>query len=221
MELNALVCTLLISCNWSCYWCLIAAINCEKNPCGKNGKCQENVNGKPISCECNAGYIGIPPLCLGMLLITFNIAFSLIMSKMLMNACWELPTVVLMALVSILRVDTFVNVPEDTIATDLFVWVSTLSTTLHENILNKFKLDDNECALGTDTCNENAVCFNTIGSYSCVCKLGYTGDGHSCSGTLSNHEMLVKSINHCCRPWWVQRVQLWNECTMYQFNWVI
>jgi len=37
--------------------------------------------------------------------------------------------------------------------------------------------DVNECTLGTDLCSVNGICTNTIGSYSCACKTGYTGDG--------------------------------------------
>jgi hypothetical protein len=38
-------------------------------------------------------------------------------------------------------------------------------------------LDIDECALKVDTCDVNAVCINTIGSYSCHCKNGYRGSG--------------------------------------------
>ena len=41
-------------------------------------------------------------------------------------------------------------------------------------------IDTNECALDLDTCIENAVCTNTIGSYTCDCVDGYSGDGTSC-----------------------------------------
>ena len=36
--------------------------------------------------------------------------------------------------------------------------------------------DDNECQLLPHACGQQAECFNTIGSYSCVCPAGYTGD---------------------------------------------
>ncbi len=38
-----------------------------------------------------------------------------------------------------------------------------------------------ECALGTDTCDANATCTDTDGSYSCACKPGFIGDGSSCT----------------------------------------
>ena len=43
-------------------------------------------------------------------------------------------------------------------------------------------LDINECEVGTDSCDENADCTNTDGSYTCSCTTGYSGDGMSCTG---------------------------------------
>ena len=41
-----------------------------------------------------------------------------------------------------------------------------------------------ECADDTlNECHENGDCNNTIGSYDCMCTIGYTGDGFNCSGT--------------------------------------
>ena len=47
-----------------------------------------------------------------------------------------------------------------------------------------FHLDVNECVLGTDMCNENATCENTIGSYNCSCNDGFAGDGFNCTGEM-------------------------------------
>ena len=35
------------------------------------------------------------------------------------------------------------------------------------------------------TCDPNANCGNTPGSYNCYCYSGYSGDGFSCTGELS------------------------------------
>ena len=43
-------------------------------------------------------------------------------------------------------------------------------------------IDIDECALGTDTCDEeNADCMDIDGSFSCLCHTGYSGDGFSCT----------------------------------------
>ena len=41
--------------------------------------------------------------------------------------------------------------------------------------------DVDECAAGSDSCDLNATCTNTVGSYSCVCNPGYDGDGVTCT----------------------------------------
>ena len=43
-------------------------------------------------------------------------------------------------------------------------------------------IDIDECAIGTDCCSEEAICNNTKGSFTCMCKEGYTGDGVTCVG---------------------------------------
>ncbi|WP_328700921.1 FG-GAP-like repeat-containing protein [Corallococcus silvisoli] len=41
--------------------------------------------------------------------------------------------------------------------------------------------DIDECAAGTDNCDENATCTNIGGSFTCACKAGYAGDGVTCT----------------------------------------
>ncbi|KAK5985178.1 NIDogen (Basement membrane protein) [Trichostrongylus colubriformis] len=43
--------------------------------------------------------------------------------------------------------------------------------------------DLDECQRGDHTCNRNAVCENTEGSFTCQCRPGYTGDGHHCTSS--------------------------------------
>ena len=49
--------------------------------------------------------------------------------------------------------------------------------------MSLIKIDIDECALNTDNCEHN--CVNTVGSYTCSCKSGYTetSDGIHCTGT--------------------------------------
>lgn len=48
--------------------------------------------------------------------------------------------------------------------------------------------DVDECGLNLHDCNENAICNNTHGSYTCKCKQGYIGDGKKiCMRTCYNN----------------------------------
>lgn len=52
-------------------------------------------------------------------------------------------------------------------------------------ILTTYERSDiDECSTDGHTCDVNARCQNTYGSYNCSCKKGYRGDGRSCSGTF-------------------------------------
>ena len=40
--------------------------------------------------------------------------------------------------------------------------------------------DVDECL--NNPCHSNATCNNTLGSFLCTCKKGFTGDGRNCTG---------------------------------------
>ena len=42
--------------------------------------------------------------------------------------------------------------------------------------------DIDECVKGSSRCDSQAVCINTIGSFKCDCKPGYSGDGFTRRG---------------------------------------
>ena len=44
-----------------------------------------------------------------------------------------------------------------------------------------FYSDIDECTTGAAACDANAICTDTAGSYECVCRSGYSGDGFSCT----------------------------------------
>ena len=44
------------------------------------------------------------------------------------------------------------------------------------------QVDVNECTTDAHSCNVNAYCNNTNGSYNCTCNPGYSGNGISCTG---------------------------------------
>ena len=43
-------------------------------------------------------------------------------------------------------------------------------------------VDIDECSNAGHKCDLNANCTNTVGSHSCSCEDGFTGNGSSCSG---------------------------------------
>lgn len=47
--------------------------------------------------------------------------------------------------------------------------------------------DMDECSNGSHMCSNNADCHNTVGSYRCTCKDGFSGDGFYCSGHTHTH----------------------------------
>ena len=51
--------------------------------------------------------------------------------------------------------------------------------------------DINECARSTDTCHPRAVCRNTKGSFRCICRQGYRGNGRRCTGMIIYVQFLV------------------------------
>ena len=63
--------------------------------------------------------------------------------------------------------------------------------------------DINECGNETlNDCHPNALCNNTIGSYTCTCKDGYSGDGkNSCEGIILNKTTFIVIVNHINLSW--------------------
>ena len=57
--------------------------------------------------------------------------------------------------------------------------------------INWFLLDVNECTFGMHSCDDStrADCINTEGSYECVCKADYIGNGESCIHFGINHSI--------------------------------
>ena len=56
-------------------------------------------------------------------------------------------------------------------------------------------LDEDECLKTPPACDVNANCKNTLGSYLCSCKEGFTGDGNTCQGKWSEKHWLHENIS--------------------------
>ncbi len=51
--------------------------------------------------------------------------------------------------------------------------------------INYHYSDIDECTQLTHNCHQNATCNNVDGSFTCVCKPGYSGDGTICTGKIN------------------------------------
>lgn len=52
-------------------------------------------------------------------------------------------------------------------------------------MINIFVLDMDECGASKSICDVNAECENTLGSFKCLCKTGFTGNGLVCNGKFT------------------------------------
>lgn len=52
-------------------------------------------------------------------------------------------------------------------------------------------IDVQECDVDqSNNCSLNATCNNTVGSYTCTCKGGFSGNGIECKGMKKQNENL-------------------------------
>ena len=60
--------------------------------------------------------------------------------------------------------------------------------------------DSDECNASISVCDVNADCKNTLGSYRCSCRAGFSGDGHTCKGKknfIRKRTFLIKQLCRC------------------------
>lgn len=62
---------------------------------------------------------------------------------------------------------------------------------MHNYTINPSFADIDECLSGNNSCDVNADCSNTVGSYNCSCNIGYTGDGFNCTSKIVKQEYIV------------------------------
>ena len=71
-----------------------------------------------------------------------------------------------------------------------YIFLTWCAVMLYSGIVYLLYLDKDECATGEHDCQQ--ICFNTPGSYMCLCDTGYQlgTDGHTCEG------LLCSSLSH-------------------------
>ena len=62
--------------------------------------------------------------------------------------------------------------------------------------------DVDECVTNNHDCDDNAMCINTVGSFHCTCKMGYTGVGTegNCTSKVSAFQNLNSVIHLAVIP---------------------
>lgn len=60
--------------------------------------------------------------------------------------------------------------------------------------------DIDECQPGR--CHQDAVCYNTQGSFTCQCRPGYYGDGFYCSPGKSLSDKQIQNLKQCFAVSW-------------------
>ena len=111
-----------------------------------------------------------------------------------MSVLWELPTApmerrlaltpwdhtLVLAMLVILALGSLVLV-----SSSFFLSLSSLGVLVDfQTLLCVRGLDINECTAGTANCATGGIstCTNTIGSFTCACNTGYSGNGVNCTG---------------------------------------
>lgn len=85
------------------------------------------------------------------------------------------------------------------------------------NTIVFFISEHDECATNQHNCDENALCFNTVGGHNCVCKPGYAGNGTICKGRerlwplldiarRATISLLLSSASPFCASWTLSRL---------------
>ena len=64
---------------------------------------------------------------------------------------------------------------------------------LFHSIMKCVDVDIDECETENGGCSSVAICSNIVGSFTCECKTGYSGDGFTCDG--KSIKIKISSIN--------------------------
>ena len=99
-----------------------------------------------------------------------------------MSVLRDLTRVPLLLLAPTLREVTTAHVALDIMEMDSLAMVHYKLEVTGHNYSLCLTLDTNECEDSLDTCDQDATCANTDGSFRCMCNLGFTGTGMNCTG---------------------------------------
>jgi hypothetical protein len=63
-------------------------------------------------------------------------------------------------------------------------------------------IDVNECLKNDSLCDgkANSICNNTIGSYNCLCNIGFKDNGNKCEGKFCQFVILCHSLHAIYSP---------------------
>ena len=68
------------------------------------------------------------------------------------------------------------------------------------NLISSSDVDECSLTLGADgahNCHADATCANTVGSFTCTCNTGFSGDGTICGGMI----YLILYLFFTCTNW--------------------
>ena len=63
----------------------------------------------------------------------------------------------------------------------IIIMVDLITATSFLVLCHPMHADIDECIVGLNNCDDSATCINTIGSFTCMCNIGFDGDGVSCN----------------------------------------
>ena len=82
-----------------------------------------------------------------------------------------------------------------------------------DNILHVITLLDIDECVEQSPCDSNAQCTNTLGSFTCACNEGYSGDGRTCTGqfnfSLAFYSAVFYCVYHMPPLWYGHRLSLY------------
>ncbi|CAB4010054.1 fibrillin-2-like [Paramuricea clavata] len=135
---------------------------CAQNNCDGNAECTANEDNS-FNCTCNSGYSGNGTFCEG--------EFVVVRFKSLKSEYDEHPWMILMNALMDSRAMEHIVMGNDHWRTGSAATLQALFTHI------------DECSNATSPCHADADCVNIPGNYTCVCKLGFSGDGQqNCVG---------------------------------------